>query len=377
MSDQMGPGSSNASTTATPPPPPSPPPHDPEYELLLISTGSLTERPSSLEPPLASASPPVTSHGRLQVLQRRLPPPSNSYIAVLSVDDINVPLGLGNPCTHGSNESAWDITVESGRVFCVKCTGTDPDKRRLEEILRWFTKVEGQQEKGWGGKLDEIGRKGEVWVEQVGDRVNQRIKERIGNNGRGNLTEGAEGVDEASQRSEGSVRNVKLGGKVTKGVLGGVRGVTEKGAQVTHTITEKVSGAVGTVLGGNPLMTNMKNAPVESKRNKFHKLITSGMMAVGRVYLKADEKGKVIITTVGDELGKKAGEQYGEEAESATRNMARIGLNSYRIMRFPNKLGASALLKGAVKGAFKQDGGIDPNQEVQGTGTGPFVPSSI
>lgn len=103
-------------------------------------------------------------------------------------------------------------------------------------------------------------------------------------------------VDESETGRSGGVdgrgRNVKLIGKVTKGVLGGFRGVTEKCAKVAHGVTEKVSDAVGGVIGGNPIMKNFRNAPVESKRYRFQKVLLAGMVAVGRVYLKLMRRAK-------------------------------------------------------------------------------------
>lgn len=286
------------------------------------------------------------------------------------MDDVNVPLGIGHRCDHGKGLS-WDIELSGGEVVCVECTGSEEDGRRLEEILRWFMKYEGKKEGGWAEWIEGLGVRGEEWVGGIGDKAHGVVLEKLCGGGEGEEVVEVEG-------GERERRNVKLGGRVTRGVLGGARWGSEKGARVAHVVTEKVSDTVGGVLGGNPVVKHMREAPAYSKRHRFHKLMTAGMMAIGRVYLKADEKGKVVIETAGDGLGKKAGEKYGDEAEKATRDLGRIGLNSYRIVRFPNKLGASALLKGALKGAMKDQGQKSQRLDNAGAVVGavPFPPQS-
>jgi len=102
-------------------------------------------------------------------------------------------------------------------------------------------------------------------------------------------------------------------------------------------------------------MTNMRNAPHDSKRYGLHETLTAGMVSVGKVYVAADEKGRALVSTWGDNSSEILREKYGGEVADAAQNSTRIALDSYRIMRFPAKFGAAALLKGAAKASVHRN----------------------
>lgn len=75
----------------------------------------------------------------------------------------------------------------------------------------------------------------------------------------------------------------------------------------------------------------------------------AGLLAFGRIYVAADNQGKIIIGDTGKGTAEYAGVTYGDEAEQVARQLGGIALDGYRIARFPKKLGATAILKGALK----------------------------
>lgn len=303
------------------------PPRSPEYETLLDTQGRLKEIEGH----------GVIARGRLQVLQHRIS--EGNYLAILSVDEVNIPLGGGRQSRR--TKRGFEVEIAGGRKFEVLLDGEQQETELFQRLLEHFTKFEGLKERGWAERIMEKGARGEDWVGKVGDRVNQRV---------------VDGLAARQPDPSRKTREMKLGGKVTDNVLRGARDASEKGAKLTSGVTEKVSGKLGSALTGNPVVKNFRESPMDSRRKKFHDCLVAGMMTAGRVYVKADEKGKLIIESAGDGLGKQAGDRYGKEAEAAVRNLGRIGLNTYRIIRFPKKLGAKALIKGALKDAMKDKG---------------------
>jgi hypothetical protein len=187
--------------------------------------------------------------------------------------------------------------------------------------------------------IDKAGIKGAQFVTKYGEKIHMSVKKRVDSN-----------VAAGSTREP---RNVNLGGAATAGTLGGAKRIVGAGAGLAAGVIDKVSSVIGGALANNPAMKNMRDAPEESGRRKAHDLLVSGAMAVGRVYVAADNQGKLIFETAGDGAGRIAGVKYGPEAENAARATGHIALDGYRIFRFPAKLGATSLIKGAMKGGMQ------------------------
>jgi len=188
-------------------------------------------------------------------------------------------------------------------------------------------------------RFDAAGARGVAFVEKVAGKVETKVNGVIDPK-----LESAHNVE-----SRGEAKDVKLGGKVTSTVLGTTAGAVGKVAGAANSVSEKASDVVGTVLGKNPIMKNLGKAEEGSKRFRFHRTLTSGMVAVGNVYVTADERGRQIVSTAGENSAEVLRARYGKEVSGAARDSTHIAMDSYRIMRFPAKFGASALLKGAAK----------------------------
>ena len=107
----------------------------------------------------------------------------------------------------------------------------------------------------------------------------------------------------------------------------------------------------GNTVANSSVVQGSRNAPEGSKRRQTHDLLVTGAMAVARIWEAADGQGKLLLESTGDGMGRIAGAKYGEEAEHAARSAGQIGLDGWRIFRFPTKLGVTTLVKGVVKGA--------------------------
>lgn len=185
-------------------------------------------------------------------------------------------------------------------------------------------------------RIDRAGVKGATMVTKYGEKLNKSLKAR------------ADASVAASANKP--QKNVKLGGAGTASALNSAKKVVGTGAGMAATVIDKVSSAIGNGLANNKAMSTMRDAPEGSQKRRTHDLLVSGAMAVGQVYIAADNQGKLIFETAGDGAGRVAGAKYGSEAEAATRATGHIALDGYRIFRFPNKLVASSLVQGAVKG---------------------------
>lgn len=123
------------------------------------------------------------------------------------------------------------------------------------------------------------------------------------------------------------------------------------GAGVAAAVIDKVSSVAGNAVANSSMMQDSRNAPEGSTRRQTHDLLVTGAIAVARVWEAADGQGKLLLESTGDGMGRIAGAKYGEEAEHAARSAGQIGLDGWRIFRFPTKLGVTTLVKGVVKGA--------------------------
>ena len=186
-----------------------------------------------------------------------------------------------------------------------------------------------------GDRFKKIGDKGVQLVEKLGTRLNDHIQRKVSQK------------QEAVRGDE--KKNIKLGGKVTAGALGATRKVVGAGASIASKATEKISGMVAKGMTNNSASRSLSEAPDGSGKKRFHDNLMSGMLAFGRIYVAADAHGKLIIENAGHGAADLASMRYGDEAGNASRQLAGIALDGYRIARFPQKLGATSLLRGALK----------------------------
>lgn len=292
---------------------------------------------------------------------------STLVYAFVSVGEANLPLLPNQPARRVSS-TAFEFEMPDRR-FSVHLSPSTPSELvdEFENVLKWFCVYESRPSgvsvapgapgapnaaaqpavaSPPQGMLDKAGAQGVAFVERYGDKINTAINSRLG-------------ASLENARAQ-ETRNINAGGKATSSVLGGARKVVGAGAGIAATVTDKASGVVGGILGGNPVMKGLRNAPEESKRSRFHDTLMAGMAAAGKVYVAVDEKGKTIISTTGDNASEIVREKYGDDAAVKVRDSTRIAVDSYRIFRFPAKFGAATLLKGAAKaGAKRSAGGKD------------------
>lgn len=196
-------------------------------------------------------------------------------------------------------------------------------------------------------------------IQNAGD-MGVKLTERIGNAINNAVSKQMRKRIDTARSTENNTRNVKMGGKVTAAALSGTRAVAGAGASLASSATDKISEVFGKGIANNPVSKNMREAPEGTTKHTFYSNLMSGLMAVGRVYVEADKQGKIIIENAGDSAAELTGIKYGSEAEFATRQVAGITLHGYRIFRFPQKLGATSLLKGAFKSQVGNNGTAGP-----------------
>lgn len=352
-------------------------PGDGSYEVVLSAMGTVLEK--------APRAKPIS--GLVQFIQGAVSSnPADGYYAFISVQDVNVPL-VPRERSRSLGPFSYEINIPQRCFELTLDNRTEADLiRGVEDILRWFTTYDdaagpcgndAAPEHAFGhihGKphssldastaaamhasaeqvpdsapekmstakktqsaIDHAGTKGVELVTKYGEKINASIKNR---------------ADEAVANSAGQpARNVKMGGSATAGVLGGARKVVGAGANIASTAIDRVSTVVGNGIANNRVTVSMREAPENTLKRQIHDLLVAGALAIGRVYIAADDQGKLIIENIGDGAGRVAGTKYGKEAEQAARDVGHIGLDTYRIVRFPQKLGATSLVKGALKGA--------------------------
>lgn len=398
--------STPAPTLSETPAPPRSETLPPDYELLLeinarvvdltsATTTSLQHASSSIPyfsaasslPPQPTLSAPVS--GTLRVIQGPLPPSSPDlndaspfYHAFLSVGDVSIPL-LPKCVASRGGLLHFQVTVPSGQTLSIEPNNsTQPELvDALERLLRWFCQwseptasgvaapvgfseatplkshtaypqayspaadaasismqdVESVDVPPPQSKADRFaaaGDKGVEIVERVGSALHRRITSA--------LEAKRDAVEPDGQRS------VKLGGKATSSLLSVTRKVVGAGATVASKLTDRISSSVGSAMSNSKVSRSMSQAPEGSLKRSFYDNLMAGGVVVGRVYVAADKMGKMIIEDAGDRAAQIAGKKYGGEAESATRNLSHIAVDGYRIARFPQKLGAVSILRGAV-----------------------------
>lgn len=273
-----------------------------------------------------------------------------SVFSFLSINSLNIPL-LPDQTARFVEPYLYSVNV-TGRTFFVALERTTPDElmREFEKILSWFCSFQGAHTHdnnsgkpgGMARKIDSAGNKGVDLVERLADRVQAKLARTL--------------EPRLRAAREAETRQVSIGGRATAGVLGGTRSVVGKVAGVAGVVTDKAASAVGTVLARNPVMNNLRNAPQDSRRHSLHESLTAGMVSVGKVYVACDEKGRAVVSTWGDNSAEVLREKYGDQVAGAAQDSTRIAVDSYRIMRFPAKLGVAPLLKGAAKASAHNNG---------------------
>lgn len=309
-----------------------------EYELVFSATGCIEEKGA---PHLKQNGIVKVIQGPKQIQVHTLDDATMVY-AFLSVNDINIPL-LPDQKAEKLSPTSFKLRIPS-HEFIVTLENNTPDEllTEFEKIISWFCKYEGEPAGNTGRlsqRFERAGDQGVAMVEQFASKVEISLNDRI--------------QPHVNAARECETKNINIGGKATASVLGTTRKVVGAGAKGASVVTDKASDVVGSVLGNNPLMKTMRKAPEGSRRFRFHETLTAGMVAVGKVYVAADEKGRAIVSTAGENGAEVLRERYGDQVAGAARDSTHIGVDAYRIMRFPAKFGASALLKGAAKASLK------------------------
>ena len=208
-----------------------------------------------------------------------------------------------------------------------------------------------------------LGDHGVALVSRVGTRLNARIEQHF-----------SARIDRAraTETDEEKKKDVKLGGKATSALLGGTRKVVGVGAKVASGVTTKVSNVVANGMSNSSVARSFRESKEGTLKKKIHTTISGSLEAAGRIFVAADEQGQKMLRSTGEGSESLAREKYGEEAAAASRNMAGIAIDGYRIARFPQKLGATAVLKGAVKSKMREADakGVVRQSEPQGVDVG-------
>ncbi len=309
-----------------------------EYEMVLSAPGSIEEQGA---PHLRQEGLVRVIQGPKQVQVHTMDDATMVY-AFLSVNDMNIPL---LPDQKASKHSPTSYTLRiPGHKFTVSLADDTPPEVlvEFEKIVGWFCSYQGEPAGNtlrMSQRLERAGDKGVEMVEKLAGKLETQLSTRM--------------EPHMVAAREVETKNVNIGGKATATVLGTTRKVVGAGAKGASVVTDKASNVVGSVLGNNPIMKNMRKAPEGSRRFRFHETLTAGMVAVGKVYVAADEKGRTIVSTAGENGAEVLRERYGDQVAGAAKDGTHIGVDAYRIMRFPAKFGASALLKGAAKASAK------------------------
>lgn len=331
-----------------PTPPPSMSEPHLEYEVVFQAPGVLEE----------TGAPQVRQEGTVRVIQG----PTHSTVqtlddstmvyAFLAASHVNVPL----PPDQQVQKIQPNVFVlrTPGHEFKVTFAAhTQPELlTEFEKVLAWFTSYQGPPigttpggvSGGVASRLSQAGDSGVAFVDKIAGKVSKRMDGFM------------DPKLEAARAAE--TKNVNIGGKATGAVLGTTRKVVGAGAGAANAVTEKASDVVGAVLANNPLMKGLRSGKEGSKRFRFHNTLTAGMVAVGKVYVAADERGRAIVSTAGENSAQVLQHRYGDQVAGAARDSTHIAVDSYRIFRFPAKFGASALIKGAAKASLADNAKI-------------------
>lgn len=366
----------------------------PEYEIILEIDAHVQQIPAAQSNEPHREQQPVIRTGTLRVIQGPLPPStpeqaafssspsasasaSTSYHAFISIDDVNIPLV---PAAMASRVStgAFYLTLPNYTFTVQPNTRTEPELiDAFEHVLRWFcswqTLVEGQpsttlppvgsphldgsaaaaltKKQSSVDRIAQYGDRGVEFVERMGNALNRKITTALDK--------------KRDSINDDESRNVKLGGKITATLLSTTRTLVGAGAGVASKVTEKISSKVGGAVGGNRVSRSMADAPEGSTKRTLYDNLMAGFVAFGRIYVEADHQGRMILESSGQGASEIARKKYGGEAEMAARNVTGIAIDSYRISRFPAKLGATSIIKGAFKSKVANKQVDQQNQQQQ------------
>eukprot|EP00903_Cladosiphon_okamuranus_P007979 g7701.t1 len=313
------------------------------YESIITAVGTLAEQ--------TPGGVGVSATGKVSVIQGRVDEnPAAGFFAFLSVDTLNVPLVSTSKSSRVS-PGCYRVRIPDKEFLLTLDPRTEPGiVDGMENVLHWFTTFEGstvpagtgsapagEHATGIQGLIEKAGVAGAALVTRAGEKLNAVVKDKT----------------EATLAAQGDqpAKKVKLGGAVTATTLTGARKVVGAGAGVAAAVIDKVSSVAGNAVANSSIVQGSRKAPEGSTRRQTHDLLVTGAMAVARVWEAADGQGKLLLESTGDGMGRIAGAKYGEEAEHAARSAGQIGLDGWRIFRFPTKLGVTTLVKGVVKGA--------------------------
>lgn len=364
----------------------------PEYEIILEIDAHVQQIPAAQSSEPHRKQQPVIRTGTLRVIQGPLPPStpeqtmsslpsasastSTSYHAFISIDDVNIPLVPAATASRVST-GAFYLTLPNYTFTVQPNTRTEPELMdSFEHVLRWFCSwqilVEGQpsttlppvgspHDAGSAAALNkkqssveriaQYGDRGVEFVERIGNALNLKITTALDK--------------KRNSINEDDARNVKLGGKITATLLSTTRTLVGVGAGMASKVTEKVSSKVGGAIGGNRVSRSMADAPEGSNKRTWYDNLMAGFVAFGRIYVEADHQGRMILESSGHGASEIARKKYGSEAEMAARNVTGIAIDSYRISRFPAKLGATSIIKGAFKSKLANKQVDQQNQQNQ------------
>jgi len=260
-----------------------------------------------------------------------------AFYGFLSVNMENIPL-LPQNHVEKISDHEYDIHIPGREFKVILEDATDEELiEEFENILVWFCKYEKQSvdDVAAAQRLENMGDQGVSTVDNIGSRVQQRISRTF------------QPHLDAARAEEG--RNIPIGGETTSNVLGTTRHVVGSVAGVTGQITDTASHGVASLVRRVSSRPNRTPLPPTSRRFRLRKTLNSGLVAAGKVYVAADEKGRAIIQTAGDSTSELLYEKYGEEVEQAAKDTTTIAIDAYKILRFPANFAVKAIIGGAVK----------------------------
>lgn len=267
--------------------------------------------------------------------------------AFLTTSDVNVPL-LPDQEVKKIDPNVFILRHLEHEFKVTLDQQTAPELlAEFEKVLEWFTSYQGPptgtQPGGVPGnaitkRLSKAGEAGVAAVDKIAGKVSEKV----------------DGFMEPKLEAAraGDTRNVNIGGKATRRILGKTRKVVGKTAGAADKVTDKASDAVGSILANNPIMKALRKGKKGTTHAKLHNTVTAGMAAAGKVYVAADERSREIVSTAGENSSEVLEQRYGDQVADAAKDSTRIALDSYKIFRFPASFGASALIKGAAKAAM-------------------------
>lgn len=250
---------------------------------------------------------------------------STDVYGYLSINELNLPL---HPTATSFRKDEYTFIVRLPRHEFVIEFQDGVEKTSLaqfKKILEWFT---GFEKKLTAAEFfDEAGEKGKEKLEEISGAVLNKIDQVL------------QPHVEAARENE--TNEIGLGGGTTRSVLSKIRDFIGGVASFGSSAIDRASDSVGSALSRILRKTD--------KNYAFHDTLSSGMVAIGKIYVTFDEQGQSIISTAGDRSSEILRERYGEEVSAAARDVTSITRDGYKIFRFPVKFPVQVLVRGAQK----------------------------